>query len=387
MSKLLNPLHTIRRGLSHTEELKIIYYIAKNFFPSKFLPIMLLSYKYFNTKKFQLQKSLQDTLDQVSKFNQLVLKSYIRDTTHAPDDEWQFICDSSSVKMTTGFYAQIWMNHKYKQLIYACAGTKIDFLTMNSSIKTKFFGILDLFKDAVNDVRIFLHQPPLQYKYGMEPFIEWSLNHLSKLGVNLKGYDIFFTGHSLGAMLADMGALYMHKYNELSIKSVTMENPGSLRSISNLACALKKDGHLFQNLEELKDNFVVFNNTPNWVNTAGEQFGRVYQLVTSTSEPAPTFANFLPSYMQQLIQTAMTHFESHDKSHFDNIKKVFHVEEWPTGLFDDFLREHTDPLRKKLHSAISYLSSWVDTSALSLCIGSVIIGDIITGVDFRESQE
>lgn len=386
MSKLLTPLHAMRQNMARAEELKIIYYIAKNFFPTKLLPIMFLSYQYFNTKKLQLHTSLQDTLYQISKFNQLVLKSYIRDISHGPDDEWKFICDSSSIKMTTGFYAQIWINNKYKQLIYTCAGTKVDFLTMNCSIKTKFFGILDLFKDAVNDVRIFLHQPPLQYKYGMEPFIEWSLSHLSKLGINLKEHDIFFTGHSLGAMLADMGALYMHKYIELSVKSVTMENPGSLHSIMGLAGSLKKAGHLFHNLEELKDNFIVFNNTPNWVNTAGEQFGRVYQLVTCKSQPAPTFVNYLPFSIQHIIQTAITHFESHDKAHFDNIMKVFHVEEWPTGLFDDFLREYTDPFRKKFQSAASYISSWVDTG-LSLCIGSVIIGDIVTDLYFGESQE
>ncbi len=390
MSKLLEPLHALRRDKPKEDLSDIYHYIAKNFLPLlpvASLPLMLSIYKQIKLNKLKLYHSLQETLGHISKLNQLIYKAYIKDTTPEPHDGWEFVCDSSSIQMTTGFYAQIWVHNTYKQLIYACSGTKIDFVKMNCSLKSKCLGALDLAKDVLNDIRIFLHKPPFQYKYGMEPFIKWSLKHLTDLGFRLSEHEIFLTGHSLGAIVADMGAFkMMHMHEDLRVKAITMENPGSLPAIHDLAASLKRAGNFLFNIDDIRDNFIVFNNTPNWVNTCSQQLGRVYQLDNTKLKPKLPFIEYIPIVIRDIVSAGFEHFEAHDKTNFDNIKRVFHVEEWPTGLFDEFVRDQTQPLREKIQYTIQFIGSWIDNTTLSLCLGSAILGDF-TETDPTEYSE
>ncbi|NDB83413.1 MAG: hypothetical protein EB127_11890 [Alphaproteobacteria bacterium] len=188
-----------------------------------------------------------------------------------PDNlsKWKSIADSSHIQNTAGFYGQVWVNTEHKQLVFVCSGTKID------------KGLSSLIKDAVNDAQLALGIIPSQFDLGVMRFIDDIINNqqdrlLKEVGVeyeDLKQYSLIFTGHSLGAALADGAALVAQKHRSLfkDIKSITMENPGSKTLMENIYQDRKKYGRGEVNLEEVKESYYIVNNTPNLINATLEQ--------------------------------------------------------------------------------------------------------------------
>lgn len=125
-------------------------------------------------------------------------------------DGWQTFRTSDSYGLSTGgYFGIVYINNNVtpKQLVVAHRGTSPDF------------------PDIVNDLILALEQVPLQFTNNAVPFITAIKN---ELGTALPQYQITFTGHSLGAVLAELSAA------KENVKAVTFDSPGSKPIIENM---------------------------------------------------------------------------------------------------------------------------------------------------------
>jgi hypothetical protein len=322
-------------------------------------------------------------LDHIQELQSLVFKTYDMDTSESDLIGWTLVCDSSILSNTTGYYGQIWINHRYKQVAIVSSGTKLNFPSFPDSSISNLYGILHLLKDGLNDIQVFMHCTPSQYKRGMERFIEYFIS----LDLDLKEYDITFTGHSLGAILSDLGALYAHKYKTCfnSIHSITTENPGSKTSMETLYQKLSTRGELEGvDLEELRSVFYVLNNRPNWVNTNSEQFGEVYlNEPVYTKVPVPTsVSDILPTEISEVLRTALDHIEWHDKGYFKGMRRISYVEKWEVGLFQEYVRE-----KSKLIYDYAVLSRYKSLSGIISSVAEIASKTIISAGESLETAK
>lgn len=111
----------------------------------------------------------------------------------------------------------------------------------------------------------------------------------------IAGYDISYTGHSLGAVLSDLAATDMQlRLNEkglspkdYAISSTTFDNPGANKLVKKMC---KKRN---ANIDSVKSavQYKAFNNRPNFINTLDKQVGEKYQIVPDGQKPRGPLAN------------------------------------------------------------------------------------------------
>ncbi|MDX1917060.1 MAG: hypothetical protein SFT68_03660 [Rickettsiaceae bacterium] len=189
---------------------------------------------------------------------------------------WEHNRNSLSIKYTGGYFGQIWINEQTKQIAFVSSGTKLD-----CSKSLNFYAIFAILKDALNDIQLAFGYALTQFKCGSLKLWEEFMNsdRIKSLENNgsLKDYSVIFTGHSLGAALADATCLAAKIINPdkfKDISSITFENPGTKLLLQNLVSQLPE--HESVELDKLRFNFTVINNKPNCINTSFEQFGDVY---------------------------------------------------------------------------------------------------------------
>jgi hypothetical protein len=113
----------------------------------------------------------------------------------------------------------------------------------------------------------------------------------------LKGYEIDYTGHSLGAVLADCAAADMYLQmstrgvdtKSCSISSTTFDNPGALTPVKRLCANHDVPFEKVQNAIKYK----VFNNRENFINTLDKQVGEKYQIIPDGQKPRNGFSMML----------------------------------------------------------------------------------------------
>lgn len=111
----------------------------------------------------------------------------------------------------------------------------------------------------------------------------------------IKGYEIDFTVHSLGAVLADCAAADMHlelksrgiAKDDVHLSSTTFDNPGAITPVKKIC----KKGHISINDLKSEVKYKVFNNRDNFINTLDKQVGEKYQIVPDGQKPRGGFAN------------------------------------------------------------------------------------------------
>ncbi len=117
-----------------------------------------------------------------------------------------------------------------------------------------------------------------------------------------KTYRLSFTGHSLGAWLAEMSVFYCHAYFDyFTTKGVTFDSPGSLPMMERLQTNIKN-----KNVLELKNlDITTYLASPNPVNACNPHVGkayRVYPQMPSIEEYMPSFFLYLPEFIQNKLK-------------------------------------------------------------------------------------
>lgn len=163
------------------------------------------------------------------------------------------------------YKAAIFVNYEQKEIVCAVAGTRPGFNKEG-------------FDDIYDDYRLAKYLEPLKMESAN------TLNDiiLDSLGDEVENFSIHYTGHSLGAAVAEMQAadmdIKMHNrgLNSANISSVTFENPGTKPVIENI---YKKNNLPKERASKL--NSIIINNRANIINQGNPQMGKVYEIIPS----------------------------------------------------------------------------------------------------------
>lgn len=161
----------------------------------------------------------------------------------------------------SGYYGAIYVNDKTHQVVLANRGTEgviAGLLNKNSDWKTNFEEILG--------GQIIIGQQAKNLRATAEAI------EIAKA----KGYRLSFTGHSLGAWLAELSAYYSYAYFDYrNVKAVTFDSPGSMPMMTALQSNIQShDAQVkLQNI-----NIVTYLAQPNPANSCNEHVGRVYRV-------------------------------------------------------------------------------------------------------------
>lgn len=166
-----------------------------------------------------------------------------------------------------GYFGRAYVNKKMNHLIIAHRGTdldiKLDELSLDQvSIAIDDGKIWDLIKDMDDDYDILHGKIPSQQFEAAQHFVQKAKE--SYIEKYQKEPIIIHTGHSLGAVLAELCAV---KDNS---KAITFESPGSKPLASQLI------GN--QDVDIDKVDITSYNAEPNQINTLHEHLGKVIPL-------------------------------------------------------------------------------------------------------------
>jgi hypothetical protein len=174
---------------------------------------------------------------------------------------WGVIARSSDFKIENDHLLKsaAYINHNSKTIVIATVGTNF---TINKQG----------FCDIIDDIHIVSGKIVPKFA-DVKNFVDQLIKVVGKEKLN--EYKIITTGHSLGAVLSDMTAVYAKSKGLNVAESITFDNPGSKPIIENL---LKQTPFSNLTTNGLKNeiNFETYTSTPNIVNTCNEQIGTHY---------------------------------------------------------------------------------------------------------------
>lgn len=219
------------------------------------------------------------------------------------------------------FRCVAFMNQNTKEIVFATAGSR--------------FGMDEKgFADIYDDALMVAHNKPRK----MNPAQILNDMVLDSLGDKAKEYKFHYTGHSLGAAMAEMQAADMDikltksglklegKAAKEQITAVTFENPGTKPMIEKM---YEEAGLPKENISKL--NFCEFNNRKNMINSLNEQTGRTYTIVPhSQKERNPSLVQMVFEYVAKIVGSEISPL----------LGKAFGLLA-PGGVLDDLQSEHT----------------------------------------------
>lgn len=219
------------------------------------------------------------------------------------------------------FRCVAFMNQNTKEIVFATAGSRFG---MDEK------GIADIYDDAL----MVAHNKPRK----MNPAQILNDMVLDSLGDKAKEYKFHYTGHSLGAAMAEMQAADMDikltkkglkaegKGEKDQISAVTFENPGTKPMIEKM---YEEAGLPKENISKL--NFCEFNNRKNMINSLNEQTGRTYTIVPhSQKERNPSLTQMVFEVVSKIVGSEISPL----------LGKAIGLLA-PGGILDDLKSEHT----------------------------------------------
>jgi len=186
----------------------------------------------------------------------------------ADKKDWKQLAPYLAVKAfgKGGYFGRAYINTKSNQIIIAHRGTDIDLnLLKGKSIEfSKDMSFMDLIRDIDDNYDVFKGKIPYQQLAAAKYFTKIvKLDYEEKYGK--KNPAIIHTGHSLGAILAELSAV------EEKGLAVTFESPGSSPMIEKVLETSNVDKNSFK--------IITYNNVPNAVNLTHPPAGKVYYLM------------------------------------------------------------------------------------------------------------
>jgi hypothetical protein len=171
--------------------------------------------------------------------NRYLAEALMTDGRHLVGSGFEILaasCENASTAQY-GYKAVAFINKDTKEIHIASAGTKADI------------------NDILDDIRITFHYAPSK----LIPVKEFINEIIQKIGGNEKAAEYIFntSGHSLGAIVADLTGVELHSRNLNFNKSTTFDSPGSAEVIKY---AIEQDlftGKVTTSIEELANHSEV----------------------------------------------------------------------------------------------------------------------------------
>lgn len=159
------------------------------------------------------------------------------------------------------YRSAIFIDNDTKEVVVANAGTRL-------GVNKKGF------YDVADDMRLIFNKEPAKIKQAKEV----NKKIIELLGDDIEDYNISYTGHSLGAAIADIQAAYMDvELQNLGkkakdIATTTFDNPGAGNFVDKIYATSFKNRNVI---------FNTFNNRENFINTLAPQAGNLFEIQPS----------------------------------------------------------------------------------------------------------
>lgn len=166
--------------------------------------------------------------------------------------------------ISNSYQALILINYAEKSIILANAGSR-------------YAPVQSMLVDLFDSMRFALGCKP----YNVDEIIKVNEMLLDSLGSEVENYKFHYTGHSLGGLIAQSGAVHMKMMlaklgflkQSNQVTSVTFENPGAKSLIHDIC----KDYDYSLTTQEF-NNFITFNNRKNFINNLKDSYGKIYNI-------------------------------------------------------------------------------------------------------------
>lgn len=179
---------------------------------------------------------------------------------------WKLFSTSDETHGANDMYYRSYamVNEGSKEVLVVNSGTR-----MNQLKQVEKKGLIH---DIIADAEVFLKQVPSQFTEDGEVF----LKHILQTHA---GYSFILTGHSLGAVFAQLSHTYLEAHG-VNSTSFVFESPGSFDTIEGYI----KDNHLNVSIKEVIQDSKVINAAPNLINSLHKQVGSVYRIQEKEAE-------------------------------------------------------------------------------------------------------
>ena len=157
--------------------------------------------------------------------------------------------DATGVSDETGYFGVALINDACNIVVVAHRGTEPD--------------INNIIPDSISDLYLALEMVPPQFVFSAIEFIDNSYSLAQEhFQLNSDNYRIYHTGHSLGAALAELSAVWTGD------PAITFESPGTAPIVDNISSILLD---FVTHVVDIK----TYVGPPNIINTANEQIGDI----------------------------------------------------------------------------------------------------------------
>lgn len=206
-----------------------------------------------------------------------------------PSYKLLLMTDQVEVLKEASFRCAVFVDELSKEVVCATAGTRLGLTRKGMD-------------DVMDDLLLALRREPLK----MNPARSLNAHILSHLGDDAKEYKFTYTGHSLGAAMAEMQAVDMDiqleskgiKKSKDQITSVTFDNPGA----KNILKQMYRSAEIADNQIKKRMNICEFNNRKNIINSAAKQAGNTYTIVPhSQTERNPSLLQMVCNVILQKL--------------------------------------------------------------------------------------
>ncbi len=179
---------------------------------------------------------------------------------------WKLLSTSDETHGANDLYYRSYamVNEEAKEVLLVNSGTR-----MNQLKQVEKKGLIH---DIIADVEVFLKQVPSQFTEDGEVF----LKHIVQTHSD---YSFILTGHSLGAVFAQLAHTYLEAHG-VNSTSFVFESPGSYETIEDYII----DNHLNVSINEVIRDSEVINSAPNLINSLHKQVGSVYRIQEKEAE-------------------------------------------------------------------------------------------------------
>ncbi len=196
--------------------------------------------------------------------------------------DWRFASISDDIHGANDLFYRSYamVNNRQNKIIVINSGTRINQI---KQIEKK-----GLLSGIVSNIEVFFKSVPRQ-------FTEDGIPYLNNLITKFPNYEFICTGHSLGAVFAQLSHAYL-KSHDIKATSYVFESPGSFDLINNYI----NENYFKLTIDDLAKETQVFNTEPNIINLLHKQLGNTYRIQEKVDEDC-TISNALYKFFTQSL--------------------------------------------------------------------------------------
>jgi tetratricopeptide (TPR) repeat protein len=241
------------------------------------------------------------------------------------DEKWKIY---QIKKGESDYFGAIYINDEIQQVVLAHRGT-------------------DSLGAILEDMRGVFFNRISPYKKEVFNFVADAIN----LVRCKQGYRLSFTGHSLGAFLAELSVFYVHSHFNLpDVNAVTFESPGSKESLERMQSNL--DSIILEQLD-----IVGYVSYPNLINTCNKHVGTLYHIEPNLrkigwvhgwyTKNAHSINGIIQLFQEEVNNMPMRHcmsdwpLGSQEKIYFEHAK--FHEREY--NLIEESMKQEEERVK------------------------------------------